>query len=257
VPLDTVIANQRNAVDWSTRVEESEEPELAVTLEPYGQTNWLRWAELTDVSPYGDGTVLCEAENLPAETELFTLPFAACLGSEKTLGNYGKPIQIKTRKITGSGTSRTVERSSTTPRLILIEPSQTVTAKANVVTPEGVDRVEELVLTAAWWGERPLGAKTATNSFSLAFGRISTAHRELTLTQRYFKGLKRVLRRPRVFTVSMMLRVTDVAELDLTRPIELKWVRAGSLQLSDSYFYLNKISNYTPGYPCRVTLIPY
>jgi len=45
IPLDTILNNRSDALDLSTRVEEIDEPELSVTLEPYGQKNFVRWAE--------------------------------------------------------------------------------------------------------------------------------------------------------------------------------------------------------------------
>ncbi|QKZ15206.1 hypothetical protein [Spirosoma sp. KUDC1026] len=253
IPLSEVVANTDKAVDWSTRVEESEEPELLVTLEPYGQVNNVKWKALDKVSTYGDGQIRVDAPNLPTTADLFELPFAACLNSEKALTGYGSPVTIPTRTIKNG----TLERSATTPRLVLIEPGKTLTAKANV-TAEGIpDEVKPVTLTACWWADRPLGANAGNNAYSLTFDRVSFVQREQTLIQRYFKGLTRVLRRPRALTLSMMLTADDVASLDLTRPVRLSFVRAGSLQLSNHVFYLNKISNYVPGYPCRVTLIPY
>ncbi|GAB4038639.1 hypothetical protein [Spirosoma jeollabukense] len=257
ITLDSVIAKTAEAVDWSTRVEESEEPELSATLEPYGQANSLKWKELDKVSPFGDGLVRSGAANLPATAELFTLPFAACLPSGKSIADYGNPVQIITRILSGTGTEKTLTRTATTPRLILIEAGKTLEVQANRLTEENTVRNENVILTGAWWGERPVGLETLENRFTLAFDRVATFQREQTLIQRYFSGLKRVLRRPRSLSVPVYLRPEDISTLDLTVPIRLTQVRAGSLDISDCYFYLNQIENYSPGQPCRLNVVPY
>lgn len=257
IPLDSVIARTAEAVDWSERIEESEEPELSVVLEPYAQKNNLKWKALDQVSPFGDGTVISAAGNLPPTADLFELPFAACLPSQKTLNEYGVLVLIQTRKLSGSGENQTLTRTSTTPRLILLETARTVEVKAKRLTEENTLRDEPVTLTGCWWGERPQSVITPTNVFTLAFERVSTFQREQTLIQRYFSGLKRVLRKPRSLSVPVYLRPEDIATLDLTKPIRLKQVRAGSLDISDAYFYLNRIENYSPAHSCRISLVPY
>ncbi|MCK8496048.1 hypothetical protein M0L20_29550 [Spirosoma sp. RP8] len=275
IPLDSVIANTGQAIDWSSKVEESDEPELAVTLEPYGQRNNVRWKEfdfLSEISTakisssnrkrdplktlFGDGVITTTAGNLPTVSDLFELEFAACQNSDKEVTGYGSLVLIRTRRVTGKGSERTVERSSTTPRLVLIEPSVTVEVLASMITPDNTIQKNPVRLTGCWWGIRPVAVKTPANNFSLAFDRVFS-QREQTLIPRYFSGLKRVLRRPRSLAIPVYLSPEDVATLDLMRPIQIKQVRAGSLVFSNSYFYLNKISGYIPGYVCTATLVPY
>ncbi len=284
IPLDTILNNRASALDLSTRVEESEEPELSVTLEPYGQKNFVRWSEFdfpvelarvkintankTTVVPrplqVGDGVISCDAANLPAFAELFQLPFAACQQSDTALGAYGKPVLIRTRRLSGSqfDTNRTVEQEATTPRLVLIEPSLPVEAQANTVTADGVIRNQPVTLTACWWAERPAGAKLTdnTNSFCLAFDRVSITNREKTLIQRSFQGLRRVLRRPRQLVVPVYLTPEDISILSkdgMLKPVRLKGVRCGALVLNDGFYYISRVSNYIPGQPCSLVLVPF
>jgi hypothetical protein len=284
IPLDSILANREQAFDLSTRVEESEEPELSVMLEPYGQKNFVRWAgfdfpvELArtkinsankaTVVPrplqLGDGVISCDAANLPAYAELFELPFAACQNSDATLGGYGNPVLIRTRRLSGTtnDTARTVEQEATTPRLVLIEPSLIVTAQANTVTADGVIRNQVVSLTACHWGERAAGAKHADNenNFTLAFDRMGVTHREQTLIQRCFQGLRRVLRRPRQLTLPVYLSPEDIATLSkdgMLYPVRIRGVRCGALVINDSYCYINKVSGYIAGQPCSISVIPF
>ncbi|WP_018622102.1 hypothetical protein [Spirosoma luteum] len=257
IPLDSVIAKTNEAVDWSTRVEESEDPEWFPLLEPYGQTNHLKWKQNDKTKPWGDGIITINAQNLPVVTDLFELPFAACRPSDKTLTGYGNPVLIQTRTLSVSGGTSTLTKATTDARLILIEPTAIVPAQANITSPEGVTSKQAVNLTGCWWGERPELLKLPGNNFTLGFGKVTAAQRETTLIQARFKGLFRILRRPRMLSVSMLLSAEDIATLDLTRPIRLRNVRAGSLLLNDGFYYLNQIPNYSYGTVCRVSLIAY
>ncbi|WP_461114293.1 hypothetical protein [Spirosoma jeollabukense] len=254
--LDSVLENRANCRDWSENVDESEEPELFVQIEPYTGKNWCRWKENDNKSDigYGDGFLSCGNSPNPAETPLFDLPFMASVQSANTVNSYGAPILIKTRSISVSGDSTTIDKNDAAPRLILIEPTKKVEVQTKVASTDGAIRETPVTLTACWFAVRPEGARTESNSFSLAFSPV-LGQTEEPLLVRYFAALKRTLRRPRMLTVSMYLQPSDIAILDLSIPIRLQRVRAGSLDLNDGYYYLNKLSSYRSGRTCKATLI--
>ncbi|RIV19722.1 hypothetical protein DYU11_22600 [Fibrisoma montanum] len=258
VRLDDVAANMSQAVDWSNRVEESSQPEHVVKLDPYGQLSWCKWKELEDKAykGYGNGSITSPAANLPAEATLFELPFSPCIDSPRSVPGYGNPILIETRTVSGEGASLKVERKSTTPRLIVMEPSKIVSVSTITVSAEGQTANRTVTLTGCFWGVRPNYLKTTENNFSLSFGPLPAQPYVVTLIIRYFSTLTQVLRRPRLLNVPMQLRPTDIATLDLARPVKLGRVRAGSLDINPTYFYLNKVNNYRSATPTVVTLIP-
>lgn len=258
--LDSVIANEANATDLSHCIEESVEPENSAVISPYGQKNLLKWKEQEDKTliGYGDGVITCNAQNIPLETPLFELPFSAVVDSKNTIPGYGSPPLIQTRVITGSGASVDVQRKAAQPCLLLVEPTKAVTVTVNVVAPDLSVVPTPVSLMGCWWHTRPSGVTTSTNSFSLAFDRPpGTTSGEQTQIQRYFGSLRRILRRPRQFTPSVVLRPVDLATLDLYAPVRLRRVRAGSIDINDNFFYLNKVNNYVSGQLCTLTLIPY
>ncbi|MBD2704413.1 hypothetical protein IC229_27480 [Spirosoma sp. BT702] len=259
--LNGILDNEVNATDLSHCVDESDEPENNPVLAPYGQKNLLKWKPLEDktLAGYGDGVIGVDAQNIPLETPLFELPFSAVIDSKKVIGGYGSPPFIETRTITGTGANVQVQRKSTSPRLLLVEPTKPVTVTVNVVTPDLTISPTPVRLMASWWYTRPEGAVTTANSFSLAFDRPpGTFTREQTLIQRYFGGLKRVLRRPRQLTLSAYMRPSELATLDLYSPVRIQKVRAGSLDINDNYFYINQIKNYqSASGRCSLVLIPY
>lgn len=258
--LDGVIENYANATDLSNCIEESIEPENAVILDGYAQANKLKWKALEDKSfaGYGDGVIKCDAQNIPLSVDLFEMPFSATVDSSVTIGGYGNPVLVETRTVTGSGTNLQVNAKSTTPRLLLAEPSKMVTVTVNQVTPDLTVVKRNIQLMACWWDQRPTPIQFGNNGFSLAFDRPSLSNgREQTLIQRYFDALKRVLRRPRGLTISAYLRPSVLSTLDMYAPVRLQNVNAGSLYIKDNFFYLNKIANYRAGVPCSLVLIAY
>lgn len=258
--LDAVIANQPNATDLSNCIEESDEPENAFIIAPYGQKNLLKWKEQEDKNliGYGDGVIACNAQNIPLETPLFELPFAAVTDSKTNIPGYGNPPFIQTRIISGEGTTVQVQKQSAQACLVLVEPTKPVSVIVNVVTPELTVVPTTIPLTACWWYTRPIGLVTPDNAFSLAFDRpMGASSAEQTLIQRYFGGLRRVLRRPRLLTVPLYLPPAKFATLNLYAPVRLRGVRAGSLDLNDNFYYLNKVNTYVSGKPCTISLIPY
>ncbi|UFH55390.1 hypothetical protein [Spirosoma sp. KNUC1025] len=257
VPLDDVVDNIPEAVDWSECVDELIEPELTVQIDPYTQKNLCQWKEYEDSTNvgFGDGIIKVDKSPNPTESELFQLPFMACVPSVSTVAGYGAPILIKTRTISVSGESTTVSKNDAAPRLILIEPSRVVKVQTKIMTVDGALVETSVTLTACWWAVRPEGAKTLTNTFSLSFDPVAGQFTEETLIQRYFSALKRALRRPRMLTLSVYLQPSDIARLNLSVPIRLQKVRVGALDINDQYFYLNKLASYRSGCSCNATLI--
>lgn len=256
VPLDNVVATIPTALDLSTCIDESEEPELLVQLDGYGQKNWCKWKENDEKADvgYGDGFILSGQPIKPAEVTLFELPFMACIQSGATLGGYGLPILVKTRTISKSGEATTINKQDATARIILIEPTKVAQVATKTLSTSGTLQDVSVTLTACWWGIRPDGAKTDENAFSLAFSPVPGC-KEQTMIPRYFSALTRVLRRPRMFTANLYLEPWQVATLDLSVAIRLQKVRVGSLEINDNYFYLNKLGPYMAGAVCPVSLI--
>ncbi|WP_080055654.1 hypothetical protein [Spirosoma aerolatum] len=255
VPLDDTVTKIPIARDWSTSVDESVEPQFDPKIEGYGAKNWCKWKENEDKANigYGDGYLSSILPDVRTEP-LFELPFMAAVQSQNVIGGYGAPILIKTRTIQKSGDTTSVEKNDAGARIVLIDPTKTVTVQTKTLTPAGDIVTVPVTLTGCWWAIRPEGVRTDQNSFSLAFSPVF-GQTEQPLLDRYFKALKRVLRRPRMLTVSVYLEPSEVATLDLSVPIRLKGVRAGSLEINDNVFYLNKLGPYRSGKVCNAALI--
>lgn len=256
--LSETTSDTANAVDWSDRVSELENLNWSPKLEPYGQKNGLKWKETDGVTKgYGDGVISINAPNLPAETTLFEMPFSASALSLQTIPEYGKPLKVTLRTVTRAGAEVTINQQSTSPRLVLNFPSKPVAVKTKAFDKDGNATPTTVYLQPCWFDGRPNVAIDATTNFSLAFDATTNSKAERTLIQRYYGGLQRTLRRPRVATISMYLSPVDVATLNFGKPVRLQRVRVGRLQINDNYFVINKIQNYQAGKPTQVVLISF
>ncbi|GAB3923435.1 hypothetical protein [Larkinella terrae] len=256
--LTDVTRNRVQAVDWSAYLEEGEEPSLSFQIDPYAQRNLLKYKEQSGVDKgFGDGVIRCDRATLPAETTLFTLPFSASMESARQIGSYGAPLLIETRTITGSGETLQIQKKATGARVILVEPTKSFEISTKILNTAGEVVPATVTLTGCWFGRRPKTVLTNDNAFSLSFDPGPAQISEVALIARYYDGLKQVLRRPRVFTPSIHLRSHVVANLNPKLPIRLRNVRVGEIEISDGYFYLNKVNNYRSGMTCTATLIAF
>ena len=140
------------------------------------------------------------------------------------------------------------------PRLILIEPTKPVTVQTETLSASGDVITTPVTLTGCWFAKRPAGIRIDTNSFSLAFSPVS-GQNEQPLIDRYFKALQRVLRKPKMLTLSIYLQPADVATLNKSIPVRLQKVRVGSLDINDNYFYLNRLGPYRSAQSATAVLI--
>lgn len=137
----------------------------------------------------------------------------------------------------------------------MVDATVTVEVPTKIFNEAGVLVPAMATLCSAWFSKRPGISARPQTAYCLCFDAVTGQIGEHTLIQRYYEGLKRVLRRPRMLTVDLLLSPADITGLNFGVPIRLRNVRAGSMYLNDGYYYLNKISNYFSDLPCEVTLI--
>jgi hypothetical protein len=271
VSLTGIIKNTANAVDWSDRVDNSTMPGWTARIDPYAQNNLLKWKEDEDSQKagrvvvgeygekvtygYGDGNITINANTLDQEVTLFEMPFAASILSTEGVPGYGNPVSIRTRSVTGSGDSLSINNNTASPRLVLVS-SDVQEVKSKRLLDDGItSEVVTVKLRACWFAQRPFIVNGGKTAYSLAFSAVKGTISEEDLIHGYYEGLQEVLRRMRLFNVPMLLSPADISTLDFGLPVRIRNKRVGRLYLSDQFFYLNKIADYQPGRPCMVTLI--
>ena len=266
------VSNTANALDWSNRIDGAVTPTWVPRIDPYAQSNYLRWRESEETKeftstlpggrvafPYGDGVISINASTLDTETTLFTMPFAATLPSDELLPGYGNPPLVKTRTVVnGKDGAVTIGNQSTAARLLLVNLGASYPVPATRLAADG-ETVERITvgLQPCWFATRPQVVHEVASAHSLVFSRLSLFQPEPDLIKAYYGGLIRVLARMRMLTVSMYLRPEDIAGLDFNRPIRLQRVQVGPLVISDGYYYINRIDRYQSGKTCLVTLIAF
>jgi hypothetical protein len=256
----------KTSIDWSTRIDDSQSPSWVPRLNPYAQRNLLKWKDSDETKkgvdglalpiPYGDGLIEIDVQTSDAEVSLFQMTFAASINSSNELPNYGTPLLIKTRTVSGKGETLTINKQAATPRLILVHPSQTIDVTVPRLSTDGetIENVD-VKLKPCWFGTRPMSVVGQDTAFSLCFSPVAGNRSESCLIDRHYDGLAFVLRRMRVFSLSMRLLPGDVSMLDFSQPVRLRRVNVGGLVISDFVGYLNKVSNYGTDGKCTVTLV--
>ena len=266
--LTDTVNNTANARDWSNKLNSGVEPSWVPLIEPYGQNNRLAWKEIDETKKaaiigkngitlnYGDGLISVDAPVLEPVVDLFEMPFAASTNSEETIPGYGPPVLIKTRSVSGRGDTLSITSQNTTVRLLLAATGQTFPVQSTRLKPDN-ETLEAVTvnLIPCWFGVRPDFIVSAVTRFTLSFSPIPLNRGEVCIIDNHYQGLIRVLRRMRVLTASFYLKPSDVAGIDFSLPVRLQRVQAGSLILSDGYYYLNQIQDYSDPAPCTVTLI--
>lgn len=79
VTRESIIADAAKALDWSSRLVGSGEPdEVEFTLDALAQNNWFRWKENKNVEVDGaDGELVTEDTTIDVDADYYTLPFVA------------------------------------------------------------------------------------------------------------------------------------------------------------------------------------
>ena len=122
-------------------------------------------------------------------------------------------------------------------------------------TINGANQTITVPLRVAWFDTRPDVLRQDNNRLNVCLSFDDPARTERGLISTFFAGLQQVLERPRVLEVMVLLSPTDISSLRLDRLVYLKVGAIGGLSLPPTYYYINKIENYQPDAPCKVTLI--
>lgn len=222
IPLDTVIDNIPNAIDWSDRVDLTEEHEIIYDFfDNYSQRNWMRYKDddkdtLIFGSGYGSFYFDYDNENLPAKGEIFQSEFSAIHRSIYTLYGVDKTLAF----------SEFYPDKDLNPKL-------------------GFSKITTDNLITMTSGTPP------AQSNEIFFDDIAFAN----LIQNNYQALQRILNNGIAIKMLMRLTRADFTNMDFSIPIFLDLVTAkGHVR---GHFYVNQISQYNVGAhdSCEVTLI--
>jgi hypothetical protein len=213
--FEAIDLKRSNPLNWTDRVDLSDNLELTFESDIYAQTNWFRYKK-DDSDIYGGSIVPQDANftivnnNLPLEQDVIELPFAATARPFIQGANLATiPIRL----------------DSVVPRCLVVEITT-----SNIITM--------------------VGQSTPTQSAEMFFNSI----RFQALLAAYYPALIRILQEYKLVKFLIRLKANDLVNIDYTRPIFLDFETEWNGQVR-GYFYLNFIDQYTGDGSCFVELI--
>jgi len=212
------------AIDWSDKIDYSEENNLEFSLDKYGQENSLEYKADASIDPTfiqgANGVITIDDNTLPFSAEIVKLPFSAT-EMDARLEAFVIP-KIKIFTTDANRTPATQPTNKVEPRILLLER---VTTVPSVIYTDGTTTVTTNVdLPLAWF---MAGGK----QLNLGFGN--------NLITLYYGGLQSVLTRTKIVTEQIRLNALDIQQLDFLKPV--------FLSKHNAYFYISKISGFTYG----------
>lgn len=224
IPLDNVIDNIPNAIDWSDKVDLSEEHEIVFDFfDNYFQRNWFRYKD-DEKDPYIFGTGLGSSfidfdnRNLPPSGDVYESTFSAI-----SRGDYSGPLNI----------NKVIAKCE-------FFPDEELNHKIGVskITSNNIIKMQDSILTP-------------TQSNEVFFDDIAFAN----LIPNNYQALQRILNIGIAIKILMRLTRAVYTNMDFSVPIFLDVItQKGHVR---GHFYVNQISQYKVGAhdSCEVTLI--
>lgn len=208
------------AVDWSSKLDYSENEQVQFELDKYAQENILEYKDEQDViKPTGtDGSIIIDDETLEATETIFTLPFAATNMVFRLLDLMLPNIGLFTTN--DNSPPVTEQKEKTEPRILYLERDS-----GNVDYTDGTTTTTVTTNLPFAWFIR------TDKDINLGFGN--------NLITLYYGGLQDVLTRTKIVTERIRLNALDIQALDFLKPVYL--------DKHNCYFYISKISGFDYG----------
>jgi hypothetical protein len=222
--FNELFENIPQAIDWSDKVDYTEENNLEFALNKYAQQNSLVYKEDASIDEQfiqgANGTINIDDNTLPFTAEIVKLPFAATEMDARLQAFVIPKIKIYTTN--DDSPPATLPTQKVEPRILLLERLTTV---PSVIYTDGSTTVTTNVdLPLAWF---MAGGK----QLNLGFGN--------NLIPLYYGGLQSVLTRAKIVTEQIRLNALDIQQLDFLIPVYLT--------KHNAFFYRSVILGHTYG----------
>lgn len=217
--------NLPNAKDWSDKVVNLDNAIWNTRANGYGQINVMFYDNEDDVSDVlGEKTFLINDTTLPANANIIKVPYSAT-DMKKKLNNRNVPYIAR------------------------YDNGQYQSGKQRILYMDN-----QSTWTLTYSSDPALGAAvtgTQSTDIPMCYFIDGSSKRQLGFSQylydNYYRYIEYVLNDYKQLTVQMLLSQTDIKQLDYRYPIYLKQFA--------SYFFIEKIQDWTPGKPCKVVLL--
>lgn len=228
IRIDRLQENKGRSLDWSGKIDFTDEPEIKYTIDAFAQTNLYQFADdnkdvfLAD--NIGQGVITVDNENLDRERIFFKSKFAPVpvVNTFKNIYRMGKVFtgDKYTQTDTGFVLNEKLKIDSFTPRIAIVIESETNILK---VTPDDTTETNWIV-----------------NPLALSFDRSIF---------RAYNLIRSVLVNTKVVKALFLLDVQDITGLDFTIPIYVDHF--------GEFFYIESINQFKVNKreSCFITLV--
>lgn len=236
---------RKNIVDWSDKIDLTEEPVMEYQIGEYGQKNnyiHTQNEDETDIATYndnntvlfGDGVVEFDNEFLEPSQDIYESPFAPSICKNAFTGGSNENVYLPyINKPSGE---------STDPRIMIFYGNASVASLSggSISTLYYVTGSPISHIPFCYFVKKDL-ADNDIDGFNegLAFDQPNDDSTTVGLLEKYFAPVKKLLEKPKVLRINLRLTPIDIINLDHLKPVYLKKYKA--------YFYINSINEYTGG----------
>lgn len=221
IRFDKVLANIGKAKDWSSKIDLSIEHEILFSSDDYGQNNLFKYTDQEGESkPAGtDGNIEIADSNLPFENTVLELPYSATNTNVMFDELEVSRIQIL---------NGLEYKNDTNPRVLFLsrKASTDLSPVGGLTYNDGTDSdtvTDNIPLTRFIKKEE---------EYNLGFGN--------SLLEKNYATLTGMIRNSKTLRQPLRLTPADINTLDFTVPV--------FIDKYESYFYVNRIEGYAPGY---------
>lgn len=222
--FDKILKNISNAYDWSNKLDRINTPELRFIYGEYGRNSKFRYKEDADEQKPGgtDGELIVNNENLPIEKDIVVLPYAA------TNAN----VRLNELLINNIGLFEEGEyKSDRQPRWLIVERKN-----ASELEPtDGVEYLDESGIV------NPSQSVVLTEDIPFTYfiktGAVVNLGFGDNVIRNFYQAIQAVIGNAKILTEYVRLSISDINQLDFTRPVYLSQYNA--------YFYISNIADFS------------
>ena len=223
--------NINSAVDWSDKLDLTDNPEVKFLVDEYAQRNWFKWLkDEEEQQPNGTNWILgIPNENLQLEKDVIELQFASSYSD----------LQLLDIPVPRIGIFETNEyKKERKPRMLILyrKSPNDFTDTSDFVYQFGILTPSTISGSSA---TIPLCRFIETEfDYNLGFGNS---------LNNYQRAVKNIVDNYKSVTCALRLNASDINQLDFMNPVWVKYF--------NSYFYISKISGYNGTKSTQVELI--
>jgi hypothetical protein len=218
--FDDIANNIPNAINWSNKIDYTDNPLVEYALDEYAQSNTLTYKEESDITPPAgtNGVITVDDETLDVDSEFIESIYAATPMVVRLQGLLLPNIPLF--ETNDDSPPFTQQKGKANIKTLYLER-----ISGNVDYTDGSTTTNVTTdIPLAWFIRQD-------KAYNLGFAN--------NLIPLYYTTLQDVLNRTKVLTINVKLNAIDIYQLDFLKPV--------FIAEHNAYFYISKISGFTYG----------